>query len=82
MALQVPPEPGFELFLSGETRTFGAVIAVAPSLRIYVENAGEFDLPTAAVVSVHDSKVIVDPGKLGKPLRDAISHAHDAEDRD
>lgn len=81
MALSQPPQVGFELFLVGETRAFGAVTAVAPGLRIYVENAGEFDLPAAAVAGVHDQKVMIDPGKLGGALRDAVRHAHDAEDR-
>ncbi|MDX2202902.1 MAG: hypothetical protein NW223_09130 [Hyphomicrobiaceae bacterium] len=78
----MPPQPGYELFLTGETRAFGAVIAVAPALRIYVENAGEFDLPVDAVVGVHDEKVIIDPAKVDAALLRAVRHAHDAEDRD
>jgi hypothetical protein len=77
-----PLEPGLELFLAGSQRPFGAVIAVAPRLRIYVENAGEFDLAADAIVSVHDDKVIIDGGKLSGPLANAVLHAHDAEDRD
>ncbi|RTL72048.1 MAG: hypothetical protein EKK41_06670 [Hyphomicrobiales bacterium] len=75
-------EAGLELFLAGSQRPFGAVLAVGPTVRIYVENAGEFDLAPDAIVKVHDDKVIVDGGKLSGPLADAVLHAHDAEDRD
>ena len=34
-----------------------------------------------AVESVHSKKVIFTCGKLGAPLRQAIGHAHDAEER-
>jgi hypothetical protein len=45
-----------------------------------VENGGEFTVPRAAVRKVHDSKVILDPGKLDKALLRAVGHAHDSED--
>lgn len=77
-----PPEAGLELFLKGETRAFGALLAIAPTLRIYVENAGEFDLPPDAIVEIHDGKVIVDAGRLSGEVLAAARHAHDAEDRD
>jgi hypothetical protein len=47
---------------------------------IYVENAGDFTVPGAAVAAVHAQKVILNPAKLDKRLREAIRHAHDAED--
>jgi hypothetical protein len=69
-------EEGFEVF--------GAVRRVRPQGRaelvVYVENAGEFTVPLAAVEAVHSGKVIVAVGKLDKTLRRAIGHAHDAED--
>ena len=47
---------------------------------LYVENGGEFTVPRAAVRKVHDSKVILDAGKLDKALLRAVGHAHDSED--
>ena len=47
---------------------------------IYVENAGEFVVPLAAVEAVHSQKVILSCGKLERRLRAAIGHAHDAEE--
>ena len=49
-------------------------------LLVYVENAGEFPIPWDAVQAVHAKKVIIECGKLDRRLRDAIGHAHDAED--
>jgi len=46
---------------------------------VYVENAGDFYVPTAAVVSVQSQKVTFDCKKLDAGLRAAIGHAHDAE---
>ena len=37
-------------------------------------------MPLSAVKAVHSQKVIVDCGKLDRRLRQAIGHAHDAED--
>jgi hypothetical protein len=46
-----------------------------------VENAGDFVVPLNVVASVHSNKVILDGKKLEARLREAIAHAHDAEDR-
>lgn len=46
---------------------------------IYVENAGEFVVPRAAVKSVTNKKVIFDCGSLAPELRAATGHVHDAE---
>lgn len=77
-------QEGFEVFLSDGEHAFGAVRQVAPhgrpEIMIYVENAGDFLVPLAAVEAVHAQKVIVSPGKLDPRLRRAIGHAHDAED--
>ncbi len=83
MVHEIPlaPEAGFQVFLSERDRPFGAVLAVEPEFVIYVENAGEFQIAPEAIVKVHDEKVIVDPAKLDERLRQAIGHAHDAEDR-
>jgi hypothetical protein len=47
---------------------------------IYVENAGDFVVPLSAVEAVHSQKVILTCGKLERRLRQAIGHAHDAEE--
>ena len=77
-------QEGFEVFLSDNDKAFGAVME-KPSrpkgdFLIYVENGGEFTVPGSAVAAVHSQKVILNKAKLGKALRDAIRHAHDAED--
>jgi hypothetical protein len=75
---------GFEVFLSDHDKAFGAVREVAPQGRqevvVYVENAGDFYVPLDAVADVHAQKVILNRAKLDKKLRQAIAHAHDAED--
>jgi hypothetical protein len=77
-------EEGFEVFVSDHDKPFGAVRQVLRrgngGLVIYVENAGDFTVSGDTVVSVHSQKVILNPAKLDKRLREAIRHAHDAED--
>ena len=67
-----------------DNKTFGAKRQASPHGRpefvAYVENAGDFTVPLNAVKAVHSQKVIVDCGKLDRKLRQAIGHAHDAED--
>ena len=79
-------EVGYQTFVSDSDAAFGAVRQVAPhgrpELVIYVENAGDFVVPLAAVEAVHAQKVILDCGKLNPDLRTAIGHAHDAEEPD
>ena len=73
---------GFQTFVSDGGEEFGAVRDIAPNgdLVIYVENAGEFVVPPAAVEAVHSGKVILSCDKLDRRLRQAIGHAHDAEE--
>jgi hypothetical protein len=76
-------EEGFEVFVSDHDKPFGAVRQIARhggQLVIYVENAGDFTVPLTAVAAVHAQKVILNRDKLDKRLREAIRHAHDAED--
>ncbi len=79
-------QEGFEVFLSDHDKAFGAVRQVAPQGRqeivVYVENAGDFYISMDAVEGVHAQKVILTRAKLDKKLRQAIAHAHDAEDPD
>lgn len=77
-------EVGFQAFTSDGGEEFGAIRAISrdsKELIVYVENAGEFTVPTSAVVSVQSEKVTFDCGKLDARLQKAIGHAHDAEDR-
>lgn len=84
MTTNEPIQEGFAVFVSDDDKPFGAVRRVSPHSRpefvVYVENAGDFTVPLAAVTAVHAQKVIVDCGKLDFRLRKAIGHAHDAED--
>jgi hypothetical protein len=75
---------GDQVFAVDGGEVFGAVRQVAPhgrpELVIYVENAGDFIVPLDAVEAVHAQKVIVNCSKLDSRLREAIGHAHDAEE--
>ena len=72
---------GFDVFLHDGEKAFGAVRKVhAHGLTVYVENAGDFDVPAEAVKDVHDEKVVLSAGLLSAPLREAIRRAHAGED--
>ena len=77
-------EVGYQAFVSDGGEEFGAVRQVRPNgepvLVVYVENAGDFQVPLDAVASVHDQKVVLECGQLDARLRRAIGHAHDAEE--
>ena len=82
--MQEAIEIGYQVFVSDGGEEVGAVRGVSPNGRpelvIYVENAGEFVVPLNAVESVHSQKVILNCAKLDPRLREAIGHAHDAEE--
>ena len=75
---------GYQVFVSDGGEVFGAVRQIAPhgrpELVIYVENAGDFVVPLEAIEAIHSQKVIVNCEKLEQRLREAIGHAHDAEE--
>jgi hypothetical protein len=74
-------QEGFDVFVHDGEKAFGAVRQVhAAGIRIYVENAGDFEVAAGAVKDVHDEKVILDAGKLDAMLTDAIRRAHGGED--
>lgn len=74
-------EVGNMVFLAEGKEGIGAVRDVKEAgFSLYIENAGEFFIPRAAVVKVHDGKVLLDPAAIDVRLRDAVRHAHDAED--
>ena len=75
-------EVGFQTFVNDGPEEFGAIRAISKDgrqLTVYVENAGEFQVPASAVLSVQSEKVTFDCGKLEPRLRAAIGHAHDQE---
>jgi hypothetical protein len=72
---------GFDVFIHDGGKAFGAVRQVQDrEIVIYVENAGDFRVPLAAVKEVEAEKVVLDSGKLEPKLRDAIRRAHAVED--
>ena len=75
---------GDQVFVADGGEVFGAVRQVTPhgrpELVVYVENAGDFVVSLEAVEAVHAQKVIVNCRKLEPRLREAIGHAHDAEE--
>jgi len=76
-----PIEKGFMAFIAEGREGIGAVREVARDhIVIFVENAGEFEVPRSAVRKVHDDKVILDPKRLDKTLIEAVGHVHDRED--
>jgi hypothetical protein len=76
-------EVGDMVFIAEGQEGIGAVrLVYKDKLVLFVENAGEFDVPAAAVVRVHDRKVIVNPARLSRQLLEAVGHAHDREDPD
>ena len=75
-------EVGYQTFVSDSTDDFGAIREISrdgKQVTVYVENAGDFQVPITSVVSVQSEKVTFDCKKLDRRLRVAIGHAHDAE---
>jgi len=48
-------------------------------MRIYIENAGDFIVPLTTDEATHSQKGILSCDRTEPGLREAISHAHDAE---
>ena len=72
---------GFDVFVHDGEKAFGAVRRLHPGVIIvYIENAGDFEVPLSAVKEVHDEKVVLNSGKLDQRLKDAIRRAHTGED--
>ena len=77
-------EVGFQTFVDDAPEEFGSIRAISAdggNLTVYVENAGDFQVPASAVSSVQSEKVTFACGKLDPRIRAAIGHAHDQEDR-
>ena len=72
---------GFDVFLHDGGKSFGAVRQVRKTeLVVYVENAGDFEVPFSAVKDAEAEKVILDSGKIDAKLKEAIRRAHSGED--
>jgi hypothetical protein len=72
---------GFGVFAHDGDKAFGAVRQVQQNrIMVYVENAGDFEVPLSAVKAVHDEKVVLDCSRLEARLTDAIRRAHAGED--
>jgi hypothetical protein len=72
---------GFDVFVHDGEKAFGAVRQVRHGeIVVYVENAGDFEVPLTAVKDVYSEKVILDCGKIDARLKKAIGHAHGGED--
>jgi hypothetical protein len=72
---------GFDVFTHDGEKSFGAVRQVrGHEIVVYVENAGDFEVPFSAVKDTEAEKVILDSSKLDPKLREAIRRAHSGED--
>ena len=72
---------GVDVFLHDGDKSFGAVRQVRKNeLVVYIENAGDFEIPLSAVKDAESEKVILDSAKLDPKLREAIRRAHSGED--
>lgn len=72
---------GFDVFLHDGEKSFGAVRQVRrDSILVYVENAGDFEIPLSAVKDAEAEKVILNAHLLDAKVREAIARAHSGED--
>lgn len=74
-------EEGNDVFLHDGDKMVGAVREVhGDKIVVYVENAGDFTVPMAAVKEVVAGKVVLDRAQLSQRMREAIAGEHRAED--
>ena len=67
---------GFDVFLHDGDKAFGAVRQVRKDdMVVYVENAGDFEVPFSAIKDAEAEKVILDSGQADPKLREAIRRA-------
>jgi len=78
MAFQVQIDD--QLFLEEGGEEIGAVRKVAPDhLVVYVEAAGDFNVPGAWVRAAHNGKVVLDPAQCDEEFLAAARNAHERE---
>ncbi|MEO8702292.1 MAG: hypothetical protein ABI867_19765 [Kofleriaceae bacterium] len=71
---------GDQVFVGDRLEEVGAVQLIAKDhVMIYIENAGQFRIEGAMVLSAHDAKLVLDPAKLEPALVKAIATAHARE---
>jgi hypothetical protein len=74
-------QPDFDVFIHNGDKAVGAVRRVhAAGIVIYIENAGDFEVPLSAITDAYSEKVILDLAKLEPRLQQAIAKAHSGED--
>jgi hypothetical protein len=72
---------GFDVFLHDGDDSVGAVRRVhKQGIMVYVEDAGDYEVPLDAIVDVDAEKVILDSGKLDSKMLEAIRRRHRDED--
>jgi hypothetical protein len=74
---------GDMVFVSDGGEGIGSVREIRPQppeLMIYIENAGDFEVPMSAVRGVHSGKVVLNCARLEPRLREATRHVRDAAD--
>ena len=72
---------GDDVFLHDGDKGFGAVRQVRKhELVVYIENAGDYEIPLDAVKDAEAGKVILDSAKLDSKLKAVIRRAHSGED--
>jgi hypothetical protein len=73
---------GYQVFIADGGEEVGAVRRVSHDRRrivVYIENTGDCEIPSEAIVAVHSQKVILKWDQLSPDIKNAIRHAHDAE---
>ena len=72
---------GFDVFLHDGEGNVGAVRKVLKDgIVVYVENAGDFEVPLSAVKDAEAEKVILDSARLPPKMLEAIRSREKAED--
>jgi hypothetical protein len=74
-------QEGFDVFLHDGDGSVGAVRQVRrDAIMVYVENAGDFEVPMSAVKDAEAEKVILNSAALSPKMLEAIRARHNAED--
>jgi hypothetical protein len=72
---------GFDVFLHDGDDSVGAVRRVhTHGIMVYVEDAGDYEVPISAIVDVDAEKVVLDSRKLDPGMLEAIRRRHRDED--
>jgi len=81
MSMAEKIQEGFDVFVHDGDKAVGAVRQIREDgIVVYIENAGDFEVPLSAIMDAHSEKVILDSCKLDVRLKEAIRRAHSGED--